>query len=273
MIIYADVLIVTNMIINYFLLLLAAKLDRIQFASYRIILSAITGGIFSLYILFEADSTIIDISVKAACCIIMTLIAFGYKTMKEFLRSAFYLLTASFVFAGVMLMLCRFYENNVVLVNNSTVYFNVSVIGLIICAVIVYLAVSVILYFTHKKAFKNQFCDILIEFGECSAKLRAFFDTGNSLTDNFSNSAVVLVDKNALLTQTARSAEPLLKKRYRILPCKTVGGCSILEGFRADKMILYTEKQKKEFYDPIVMFSNTAIKDGYDAILNTEILC
>lgn len=271
MVIYVDVLIATNIIINYFLLLISARLDRREFSSLRIILASLLGGIFSLYILLELNSTVIDIFVKAVCCLAMVLTAFGYKSLKNFLRSSFFLLLSSMIFAGSMYLVCSFYKNSVIVVNNSTVYFNVSVVMLIICAVAVYFIVSVILYFTHKKALKDKICKISVWFGGYNAELTGFFDTGNSLTDNFSDNAVILVDKNFFVSQNT-ATEEFYKKRYRILPCKTVNGSGILEGFRADKMVLFLENENREFINPLVMFSKTKLKDGFNAVLNTDIL-
>lgn len=272
MIIYADILVVTNMLVNYFLLLIAAKLDKIQFKSLRIILSAFIGGISSLYILLQIDNTFIDFSVKTVLCFIMVLVAFGFKGFKCFIRSSFYLLAATFIFAGVMLLLGNVFKSKSIIVNNSTVYFDISAVMLIISAIVVYLVITVILFFTHKKAFKTQICDIKVEFGEYSADLKGFFDTGNYLSDNFSDNAVILVDKKSFISQNTKNAESIYKKRYRVLPCETVNGCSILEGFRADRMIIVLSGKKTEFINPLIMFSNTPIKDEYNAILNTEIL-
>ena len=50
MTVYVDILILVNFIIDYFLLLFAAKFLHITTKLLRIILSAALGGVFSLYI-------------------------------------------------------------------------------------------------------------------------------------------------------------------------------------------------------------------------------
>lgn len=275
MVIYADVLIFTNIIVNYFLLLVSAKLTKTVFKTYRIIIASAVGGIFSLYILLDINNTVIDILFKLVFSLITVFTAFGYGGIKQFLRNAMSLFSSSFIFAGAMLLFWQIFKTNIIYVNNSTVYFDISVSLMIVLSVAVYLIISLTEFFIGRKRLTAAFCNIEILFGNKCFKSKAFFDTGNSLRDNFSDNEVVLVDLkafNAQIVPDFDSEDDFYKKRYRILPCKTVGGESILEGFRADKLTVELDGKQYDFENPVVMFSKTKIRKDGGALLNSEIL-
>ncbi len=275
MIIYVDILILTNTIIDYFMLLLVAKINKSAYKSLRIIISAFFGGISSLYIFLNLNSTLIDIFYKTSISVLMCLISFGWGSYKALLRNTFSLFAASFIFAGFMMALWQLYSLKGIIVNNSTVYFGISPQILIICAVIIYFLITVAEFFIGRKNVKAKKCEIKVCFGEEAICYKAIFDTGNNLRDNFSDNEVVLLDLKSFNEKAARkfSAENLFyKKRYRILPCKTVAGQGILEGFRADLLILFIDNKSYHFKNPIIVFSKESMCGDYNALLDSEIL-
>ena len=58
--------------------------------------------------------------------------------------------------------------------------------------------------------------------------------------------------------------------RYRILPCNTVSGSGVLEGFRCDSAVIISNNEKTVLQKPILAISKTDLADGYDAIINPE---
>ena len=64
MVVYVDVLIITNFTISYFLLLTAALLSGYTYKRKRIILSAATGAVFCLYIFVDINIIFVDILIK-----------------------------------------------------------------------------------------------------------------------------------------------------------------------------------------------------------------
>lgn len=275
MIIYADVLIFVNIIVNYFLLSLSALINKQSCKIYRIISGAAVGGVFSLYILLPVNSTFIDIAVKLVCSCVMILITFGFKNIKIFLRNTVSLFVSSFIYAAIMLLIWQTFKINAVFVNNSTVYFNISVGLLIGVSVTVYIMATLIQYFLKRRQINSQTCIVEISVNGKTVYLTGFFDTGNGLIDNFSGNEVVLADKSKFIKKygtdiTEETAG--FENRYRILPCKTVTGESVLHGFRADKMTVHIKNTQQDFINPVVVFSKTTLEGDEDALLNSEIL-
>lgn len=275
MIIYADVLIFVNIIVNYFLLLLTAKLNKITYKFKRIIFSAVVGGVFSLYIFLPQLNFTIDLIIKLLFAVCMVLTAFGYKRMKVFFRNLCGLILSTFLYAGTMYGLWQVSKSNVIFINNSVVYFDISITYIIIFSIIFYLAFTVINYFTKKQAIKAKKASFLITIDEKTKKGTAIFDTGNSVVDLFSDSIVVIVEKNFLTGLLGKNfsfkEEPYLS-RYRILPCKTISDTGIIEGIRCDTFEFINDGKRYSYKNPVVLLSKTSFVDDFDAILNPEIL-
>ena len=63
-----------------------------------------------------------------------------------------------------------------------------------------------------------------------------------------------------------------LPSRYRVIPCRTVSGDTLLEGVRCDKMTIEVDGKNYTFDNPIAVIPKTELGDDFDAILNSEIL-
>ncbi len=87
MIVYADILIILNLAVDYFLLRAAAFLQHLNPPLWRMLLSSLAGGISSLYIFLPPRGVILDILFRTAVCAAMTFICFGFGKIKRFLRS------------------------------------------------------------------------------------------------------------------------------------------------------------------------------------------
>ena len=66
MVVYADILIILNFAVDYFLLRAAAFLQHLKPPLWRILLSAAAGGISSLYIFLPPRGVILDILFRAS---------------------------------------------------------------------------------------------------------------------------------------------------------------------------------------------------------------
>ena len=127
LIVYADVLVFVNSIVDYFLLLLTARLNKVMYKKFRLILGAIFGGLTPLYIFLSVKSVIIDFLIKSAFCIFMILICFGFINLKFFLGNVVCLLSATFIYAGAILAIWQVFKSPKIFINNLTVYYDVSI--------------------------------------------------------------------------------------------------------------------------------------------------
>ena len=272
--VYADVLVFLNLIINYFLLLSVSKIIRKGFAVWRMVLSAVFGALSSLYIFLPPLSILLEGLLKVTVCIIMCLVAFGFKSPRFFLKNTILLFLVTIGFGGAMYGVWLLFKPRGMVINNSVVYFDISIISLIIFTVIGYILFSLLFKIFSRSSKLASECEVTVFANGKSIELSGIVDTGNSIEDIFSQGEIIICGENvkAKLFECADiKSNNALKTRYRLLPCSTVLGVDMLEGVRCDKAIIKSENQTVILKKPILAFSKTPLQDS-EAIINPKIL-
>ncbi len=269
--VYADILIVLNLIVNYFLLLAASGLLHRKVRTLRIVLAALAGAVSALYIYLPQVPVFIEFIYKTVICMLMTLIAFGIKSLKLYIKSASVLLSVTCGYAGIMIAIWHILKPDGMIINNSVVYFNISPTVLVISTVAAYLLFSLLIKIFGKEARYAAECEITLTAGEKTANLRAIVDTGNSVSDIFGKSEIIIADKSAV--NALFDADDTEKQtRYRAIPFNTVSGYSLLEGYRCDSGTVKNGDKTLILQKPVIAASNTPLSDGFNAIVNPKIL-
>ena len=273
--VYVDVLLVVNLIVDFFLLKITFKLLKTDPKPIRVLISSFIGAVSSLYIFFPESTAFINITYQLIIGSLIMLTALGFKSLKYFLRSVAVFFTVTCVYGGIMTALWQVLKPKGMVINNSVVYFNISPLVLILSTVsgyFLYLFLNKIFALPSKTAKK---CSLNLYALGKSVGLTGIIDTGNSITDVLSNSEIIIVDKAvavSLLGTEDFSNDPLYATRYRTIPCETVMGRSLLEGFRCDMGEIRFEDKVIPLTNPVIALSKTPIKENYSAILNPKIL-
>lgn len=275
MTVYADVLMLVNFVVDYFLLLISSHFLQKKPRLYRMILSSAIGGVFSLYIFLPKTNFLINCSAQILACALMCLTAFGFGKIKSFFRGVAVLFCVNFAYSGAMIAVWLIFKPYGMVINNSVVYFNISPMILIICTVVGYILLSVLWRIFSRSAKLALRCAITVFANGKSVRLTAIADTGNSLEDSFGKSEVIIADLlsvKVLFGNLEVENNVGLKRRYQILPCSTVLGDSFLESFRCDSAIVECDGKKITLAKPLLAISKTGFNDDYNAIINPKIL-
>ncbi len=275
MIVYADVLIFLNLIINYFLLLAVCKITRKTPKLLRIVSSAGVGAFSSLYIFLPQSPIIIEFIFKMAVCTVMCLIAFGFKNLRIFLKGIALLLTITLGFGGLMYAVWLIFSPNGMVINNSVVYFDISLIALVVFTVVGYIIFSLLFRIFSKTAPFAKRCEIKLYADKKTVNFTAIVDTGNSIEDVFSMGEIIIADKkiaNSLFDCEDFANNEKIKNRYRLLPCSTVSGTDMLEGIRCDRAEVKCENGIAVLKRPILAISKTQMPECSDALINPKLL-
>ncbi|MBQ8303877.1 MAG: sigma-E processing peptidase SpoIIGA [Clostridia bacterium] len=276
MVVYADVLIFLNTIVNYYIVALTAKVCRVNKKWCRYVFAAFAGALFSLYIFLPKLNFILELIIKLVCSAVVVLIGFGFENVKKFARRSVIFYLISFLYAGLMLAFWSIFKPNGMVIHNSVVYFNISPLILIVLSVIFYVVLVVFKRIYSHKISNTACCEIEIFCEGKSVKFPAIIDTGHSVGDLFSDSEIIFVSESRAKKLFAVT-DPLfldekMRKRYRAIPCKTVDGTAVLDAFRCDKAIVLTENKNYECHLPIVAVSKHINSCDYSAIISPEIL-
>ncbi len=267
MTVYADILILVNFIVDYFLLLLTEKLLHKKIRLHRLLLGAATGGIFSLYIFLPQVNFVLEFLVHILMCAIMCFITFGFYGVKDFFRCEVSLFAVNFAYSGAMIAVWYFFEPDGMVINNSVIYFDISPLFLIVFSVLGYFIVSILKRCLEKTFPQNTKCEVTVCCGNKSLNLSGIADTGNSLSDAFGISQIFITEidiVDVLLCGEDRQT------RYRAIPCDTVTGSEILDGYRIENAEILYNKRKYTFKNPVLAVSRVPLKDS-KVIINPEI--
>ena len=275
MTVYADVLFAVNMIVDYFLLRACAAFLHKKPKTMRLILSAAVGGISSIYIFFPYRLVVTDVLVKVTVCILMALCAFGLGNVKHLLKNSAVLFIITCAYAGVMTALWITFRPKGMYINNSVVYFDISPLVLVIFTVVGYIIFIICNLIFSRSALRSEKCEVKVTVGDKSIDMTAIADTGNSVRDVFGNSEVIIADKKCvakLFEGFENNRDGRYDSRYRALPCNTVSGTDMLDGYRCDSAVIKSKGAAITLEKPILAVSKTAFTDDYSAIINPDIL-
>lgn len=269
MIIYLDVLIVLNLFVNYFIILATKKFLRRNIKLWRILLGSFIGALFSLYIFLPSVSSFVEISIKIFMCFTISVISFGIKDFKNFLKSSGVLFLVTCAYAGVMIAVWKIFKPYGMVINNSVVYFDISPINIVVFSVVSYFIFLICLKIFGRNSFYAKECEITVFYKDKKSKFKAIVDTGNSVCDIFGSSQVIIVDKS-VVNFLFPSEDYDNKTRYRAIPYSSVTSSGILDGYRCDCGIAYNGDKKVNLKSPIIAVSNTPLED-FSGIVNPQI--
>lgn len=274
MVVYADVLIVLNLIVDYFLVLLSSKLLRVAVSVPRALFAGGIGAVSSLYIFLPQSLWIVEFFVRIAICVLMTLAAFGFGSIKKFLRGIVTLFGVTFGYAGLMMAFWYILRPDGMVINNSVVYFDISPVVLIVSTVISYFAVSVIRRVVSRNVPDADICEITVSAIGNSCTVKAIIDTGNSIEDIMGGGEVIVADKGVVTAVFGdfESQNEEISRRYRLLPCDTVSGGGMLEGYRCDKAVISVGGKSTKLCRPILAVSRSPLPQETPAIINPKVL-
>lgn len=275
MIVYADVLIFLNTLVDYFLLLVTVKLTGERAKTLRVVAAAFLGGISSLYIFVPQQKIVVELIYKVAVAFLLSWVCFGFKTMKIFIKNTTVLFLTTCGYAGVMFALWAIFKPYGMVINNSMVYLSISPARLALFSVGGYVVFSLLWQIFKKSSSEASRHEITVFADNKQIVLNAIADTGNSLEDVFGKSEVIIADERQVIKLFGAlevENSPEIARRYRILPCSTVSGNDTLKGFRCDKAQIKLGNKNTVLKSPILAVSKTAFNDDYNAIINPKIL-
>jgi len=223
MVIYIDVIIFLNFIINYCFMELIYMLFHEKENKTRIIISSL----FSVVLLFSflLDYMIFNF-IKIFGGVILVFIAFKYQNKKRLIISLclFYILQFSFI--GIL-----------------------SIFNIQGCLCLLFLLIICLLFMIcfQKKTFNNKYYDVIVKLIDEEIHLKGFLDTGNFA--NHYNKPIIFLDKKYYNKELIVSD---------IVNIKTVTGTQFLNCYtpKSFYIIIDNKKQQKDILVAFIDFDN-----------------
>lgn len=284
-VVYADILIFLNTVISFIILLTTADFVKIESEKIRYITGSLTGGIFSLIIIAPQMNIFLTVISRFLICVLIVLISFNVRNIRILLKciSGFILIT--FLYSSFFYFIFSFTKHENLYFNNGYFYFDFSAISAIIITAVIFIILRIINKLLINKKKDELIFDVDIFVDDAIIKVKAFYDTGNSIKDNFTERPVILISvceiSDRLDESLVESVKSVLNNKnfsylhhkLRLIPVKTLGEFNMLPAFSADKAIISDISTRKIVEKPCIAIC-TDIFSGkkYNALINNEVL-
>lgn len=279
MYIYVDILIITSIYANFFLLKTTARLIHSPLKNGKCVLAAMVGSLFSLVILLPQLNTLLLLMVRILSAALMIITAFSGKTAGELYRTGLIFFFVSFIFAGIEYGISILSGGQNMIWHNSVLYVNISLLTLIISTIISYAAISFFRYYLDGKNSSDEKYIITITREGKTASITAVGDTCNNLTDIFTGKPVIVCGRNNLseLFEHRELEEALASENqakhingWRLIPFSTIASGGMLPVFQPAAVIIKnSESSVRRAADVYIGVVN---RDMEYAVFNPKIL-
>lgn len=269
MIVYIDLLLIENIIVNYFVISITCKTVNLKYSYILNILAAIVGSLSCVIVIFFNLNNMSQILLKLFTSIAMVMIIClknCFKRIKEILKLLLVMYLYSMVLGGVCLFLIYNKEGAIV---SSSYTMSLPYKKLFLAIILVYLFVDrIFIYIKNRISLKQLLYKIRINIKGCEIEVKGFLDTGNELIEPATNLPVIIVEKTLFKDLVIESNEKYL------VPYRVVDGTEgYLEGVQA-RYIQIDFRGHLEKKNAIVVFTNNklSVLGEYRAILSKQFL-
>lgn len=274
LVIYADILVILNLYINYFLVRSAALLLRRDLSSKRCLLAAGIGAVAALSALLPELPFWAVAGIKAAVGCAVVFAAFGRQKKIDFVISLLCFLVISFVFAGLMLALWTFFAPFDMVYSNGVAYFNIPIAAIAVFTAAAYGAVKAVRYFSDRRLSCRRICCVKITVTGVTAELKGLADTGNGLCDIFSGKSVIVCRRDSVENIIPEAVRKYLDGKaadstdgIRLLPCRTIAAESLIPVFSAASITIDGKTA-----DGFIGVTKNTLGEDIDCVFNPKII-
>lgn len=269
MTIYIESFLIQNILINFCLLRLVYLTTKSKTSTFKLVLSAIVGAIFSVVCAYLLTSNLIMNAIKLITSIAMIIIAFNVN-FKQFLFDFILLFAYTYaVFGAIIALSSASYFTSFGVVTASKINLNLIAILVIVLS---YIFELVCKHIKFKIKSNNLIFPITLIDNGNKVKIDAYLDTGNLL--NVAGEPVIVVDASEIMKLKKINFINLYLYKGETVATNTVCGSDNLKIFKIDSMQLKIGKEIKNYTNQLVAvnLSNTFKNTNYKALLSPLLL-
>lgn len=248
MTVYLDVLLISNLWVDYALLRAAARLTHTPLSPLRAVLASAAGAVSALAILLPAMPAAVCFAGRCLTAFAIAAAAFGMRSPRLLLRQTAVLFLLSLFFCGAVYALAMLRAPAGFLMQNTVVYADVSLLTLLIATTAA--AAASVLWAKQRERLPKDGYRLHLRICGKDYSFPALADTGSVLRDVFSGKPVVVCPAHSLskwLAQYPDSQSAAAACRgFRMIPVQTVAGSCLLPAFLPDYAAILQTGQRTE---------------------------
>lgn len=289
--VYVDILVLTNFIVDYFLLMLCARFIKAPIKRWRLLFSSGAASFSSLLIFAPELPAVLEIIIKLLISLLVVFLAFGYKNYIRYIKSAVFFYASNVLFAGGALLLWSFFKTGNIVVRNGAVFYNISPITLILTTAVVYIISLIVSKIISRRKNIGKEYTVTLKLQGKEVDLVGIVDNGNMLTDVLSGSPVIVCDYRKIKPILTDEMIKIFKKqnfelgfyediitssfseRFRVIPFDSLGESGLMAALIIDSATLKSDKDETEIQNIIMAVTHKKIAGGeFDVLLNPELI-
>jgi stage II sporulation protein GA (sporulation sigma-E factor processing peptidase) len=298
MVVYLDLVIMENMVMNYLILQLTARFSGIKASSLRIFIGALIGALYVVpLIMLPGIDFLFTASAKIILALVMIAVTFYPRKIVTFFKTLAIFFVSTFIFAGAGFALLYFNKSGGIVRNGVFVILGDSNwMQLVLAIVLVGIIVRIFWEMYQDRTPREKLLiPLKISFESRFINLAALVDTGNSLHDPLTNLPVIVVEFKAIKELLPLEIQRIFEEakendlgcvtniiskstwfsRFRLIPFTSLGKENgMLIGFKPDYIEIGESDEKKGVSDVIIGIYNRALSrnENYRALLGPELI-
>jgi len=268
-IIYLDVLIAVNLVIDYLLLSATSRILRLTPKRWRLLLGGIVGAASACLIFLTTAPTALIVVLHFVCACILIRIAFRFSKFSVFLRQVLVFYVISALFSGIVSAIWSLTKSDAFYAYNGVVYFDISPLMLTVFAVVTYAILCLYEYITRKRVPHGYSFLLRIDDGNGICECRALYDTGMHLTEPFSGKPVVIVEEAVIAPYLSGEG----RVRMRVIPYRSLGTDGLLPAFVPRYLAVVSKDRKQwDISGTYVALSDGLGRGDYQALIGSDVM-
>lgn len=294
--VYADVILLENLIMNYLILWSTARLTRYSHSKTKLAIASLLGAVYAVLSYFPQYSYLYSFFMKVLFSIFIVIVAYTPMHFHLLLKLTGIFYIVSFVFGGAAFGLFYFI-NGLTLTQNGISFIRDFPIKILAAAIIIaYITIKYSWdYVQHRIKRERLLVRAELCFDKRKMSLDALVDTGNSLKDPITNVPVMITEYNMIKELLPEEIQEIFERcgendlnaiaeimsvskwatRFRLIPFKSLGRENgMLVGFKPDGLTIFDNDRKTQLNNIVIaIYRKNLSKDGeYSALIHPEML-
>lgn len=234
MVVYLDVVIIENFLIDLFLLMSTCKIMRFNIATKRIILASVIGSIYTVTFFIPSLKVLSTLPFQIVISYLIMFVLLKNSAMITKCKAVGVFILLSILLSGTCFLLLVFDKKYSFI--ESFNLGNNTLKNIVMSVIVMYLVCHrVISYFKERTLISNFKFDIEVELDNLKYFIKGFLDTGNELREPLTNLPCILVEDHILGNLQRSDSE------YYMIPYSAIGVNGKLKGIKVDKIRIRRE--------------------------------
>lgn len=195
--IYADVLILENSIVNFFILTLTMKCIKHKSKMIALIGSSFLGGIYTVVLFIPQLNILSYLPCELIVACIMLRLVYGKTSVFNMLKLLLIFLIITFALSGICFLFSM--KQNLYVLGSTFKIEKYSAKYIILGIILVYIVCDKLVECIRDKLFINNYIfQVEFEVGDKKYSIKSFLDTGNELREPITNLPCILIEEDLI---------------------------------------------------------------------------